>query len=115
MSCHSSTNYRQLCGSALKISLTVETCVVWPRTGTKHVSLPVLPKGLLEVYAANSYYVADPHYFAQVSEFARTWMAGRIAHTRAQFGASSSPMREYVLDELKKLEDKIPDLKYPFE
>ena len=57
----------------------------------------------------------DPYYFAQVSEFARTFMADQIRYARNAFQAQHTPYRDYVLAELKELEDKIPDLKYAFE
>ncbi|CAJ2504126.1 Uu.00g115200.m01.CDS01 [Anthostomella pinea] len=56
-----------------------------------------------------------PYYFSQVSEFARNWAGDTIRYIRTQFQASSSPYRDYVLSELKKIEDKIPDMKYAFE
>ena len=57
----------------------------------------------------------DPHYFRQVSEFARTFMGDQIRYARNAFQAENTPYRESVLAELKTLEDKIPDLKYAFE
>ncbi len=57
----------------------------------------------------------DPHYFSNVSEFARTYMEDQIRHAREAFQAADTPFRDYVLAELKKLEDKIPDLKYAYE
>ena len=62
-----------------------------------------------------AHHYIDPHYFAQVSEFARTWMADRINYARSQFGTANTAERDYVMAELKKLEDKIPGLKYAFE
>lgn len=57
----------------------------------------------------------DPYYFGQVSEFARTFVSDQVNYIRGQFEASNSEYRDYVLAELQKIEDKIPDLKYPFE
>ncbi|KAI0157094.1 hypothetical protein GGR52DRAFT_586914 [Hypoxylon sp. FL1284] len=56
-----------------------------------------------------------PHYFGQVSAFARTWTGDQIRYVRAQYQASTSPYRDYVLSELKKIENKIRDMKYEFE
>ena len=57
----------------------------------------------------------DPYYFAQVSEFARTYVADRIRSIRMQFQASNNPHRESVLAELLEIENAILDMKYPFE
>ncbi|KAL4937867.1 hypothetical protein BDV06DRAFT_232270 [Aspergillus oleicola] len=51
----------------------------------------------------------------EVSAHARETMRTYIAHARGVFSASNSEMRESVLKELKKLEDRIPNLKYNFE
>jgi phage shock protein A len=42
-------------------------------------------------------------------------MEDQIRHAREAFQAADTPFRDYVLAELKKLEDKIPDLKYAYE
>ncbi len=62
-----------------------------------------------------SLFFTDPHYFMQVSEFARTYMADQIRYARNAFEAADTPYRESVLAQLKELEDKIPGLKYAFE
>lgn len=64
---------------------------------------------------ANASLPKDPYYFAQVSEFARTYVADQIRYIRTQFQASNSPYRESVLAELLELENAIPDMKYAFE
>ncbi|KAL8857507.1 MAG: hypothetical protein Q9178_006002 [Gyalolechia marmorata] len=51
----------------------------------------------------------------KVSEFARTFMGDQVRYARNAFQAENASYREYVLAELKKLEDKIPELKYAFE
>jgi len=58
---------------------------------------------------------ADPHYFRDVSEFARTYMADRIRYVRNAYRSGSSPFRDYVLAEIKRIEDQIPKMKYAFE
>ncbi|RMD41454.1 hypothetical protein DV735_g3661, partial [Chaetothyriales sp. CBS 134920] len=54
-----------------------------------------------------------PHYYAQISELAQTWMRDRIAHVRRQFSNSNLWYREYVENELKDIEKRIPDMVYP--
>ncbi|KAK1752214.1 hypothetical protein QBC47DRAFT_433206 [Echria macrotheca] len=58
---------------------------------------------------------AYPHYFRQVSEFTRTYMADRIRYVRNAYASDGSPFREYVLAEIKRIEDQIPNMKYAFE
>lgn len=57
-----------------------------------------------------------PHYFSQVSEFARDWGASMIRHAREQYEANPDAYnRDAVLEELKELEGSIADWKYAFE
>lgn len=58
---------------------------------------------------------AGPYYFGQVSEFALTWVSDHIAYVREQFEATDSPSRDYVLAELKEIENEIPRMKYAWE
>ncbi|KAJ2976628.1 hypothetical protein NQ176_g4845 [Zarea fungicola] len=58
---------------------------------------------------------AYPYYFAQVSQLAREFMGTHIDRARIAFEGTDLPYRDSILEELKKLKDKIPKLKYPFE
>lgn len=58
---------------------------------------------------------SDPHYFSQVSDFARTWATEHIREVREGFQASPVQYRQSVLRDLSELEDRIPDMRYPFE
>lgn len=57
----------------------------------------------------------DLNYFGQVSEFARTWVSDSVNYIRTQFRVGNREYRDYMLSELKKINDKIPGMKYPFE
>ncbi|KFY90758.1 hypothetical protein V498_05840 [Pseudogymnoascus sp. VKM F-4517 (FW-2822)] len=46
---------------------------------------------------------AYPHYFIQVSQFARTYMDNQIEYAVTAFQDSNATYREYVLAELKRL------------
>lgn len=57
-----------------------------------------------------------PHYFSQVSEFARTWASSQIDWIRSQYDANPDAYdRESVLKRLKDIENDIPNWKYAFE
>lgn len=57
-----------------------------------------------------------PHYFQQVSQFARDWGARMVQLAREEYEANpNAPNRDAVLDELKKIENSIPGWKYAFE
>ena len=43
------------------------------------------------------------------------WIGDCIREARQEFQATDTPFRDFVLAELKGVEDKTPDLKYPFE
>lgn len=42
-------------------------------------------------------------------------MADRVRYVRNAYGSGSSPFRDYVLAEIKRIEDQIPKMKYAFE
>ena len=74
----------------------------------------VLEKMILEEYKfANSY--QDINYFSLVSTHARTWAAEHIREVREGFQASRNSQRESILKELTEIENRIPDMRYPFE
>ncbi|OAQ69059.1 hypothetical protein VFPPC_13779 [Pochonia chlamydosporia 170] len=56
-----------------------------------------------------------PTYFAQVSEFARTYVADQVRFICRRFGTQTTEMAASVLLELDEIEDRIPKLKYKFE
>ncbi|VBB73365.1 Putative Glycoside Hydrolase Family 18 [Podospora comata] len=57
-----------------------------------------------------------PHYFSQVSEFARTWSQDHIRAIREYYDEHPDTVyQDEVLKELKEIEDSIPDWKYKFE
>ncbi|KAK7403922.1 hypothetical protein QQX98_010292 [Neonectria punicea] len=76
---------------------------------------------LIELYAAGSEGLSAhwnefyPQYFGMVSEFARDFVSTQVRYIQLQFAAHDSPYRESVLKELSEIQDRIKDMKYPFE
>ncbi|KAH8798370.1 hypothetical protein F5884DRAFT_758822 [Xylogone sp. PMI_703] len=56
-----------------------------------------------------------PYYTQQISPFARKYVSDQIRHIRPQHQDLASPYHEYVLSELLKIENKIPEMKYKSE
>ncbi|KAK4164086.1 glycosyl hydrolases family 18-domain-containing protein [Cladorrhinum sp. PSN259] len=56
-----------------------------------------------------------PHYFSDVSAYQRQVVTNQTMAIRAAFQASTSPFRDSVLRAVEDIENKIPDMKYPFE
>ncbi|KAF9874970.1 bacteriodes thetaiotaomicron symbiotic chitinase [Colletotrichum karsti] len=58
---------------------------------------------------------AHSHYFEQVSAHARALMNRRISELRASFESTTLPYRDGVLDELDRMQESVPYLRYPWE
>ncbi|KAK4455343.1 hypothetical protein QBC34DRAFT_420150 [Podospora aff. communis PSN243] len=56
-----------------------------------------------------------PHYFAQVSQFARDYLFARIRYVRSEYAAIGIPFRDWVISEVDYIESRIPECFYPFE
>ncbi len=77
---------------------------------------------LIELHVADSQGLSAhwnefyPEYFRLVSEFARTWAQDRITQIREHYDAHPDAVyRDDVENALKKIEDDIPNWKYPSE
>lgn len=56
-----------------------------------------------------------PHYFSQVSAFARNWVTERLQQIRERFARPGANVAGNVLEEVTRLEKQINDMRYPFE
>lgn len=56
-----------------------------------------------------------PHYFGQVSEFARNFVTERLRDIQQEFQPADASHRDSVLEEVRRLQDQIDDMRYPFE
>lgn len=56
-----------------------------------------------------------PHYFGNVSQFARNYVRSSVSEARDAFGTSTASNRETVLQELDEFDAQIEMMNYPFE